>query len=137
MQNRCMKTSTATESNRRRSPATISIYVLTTPNADFFGVSLQITDGLLINQIKSNQTNLLVVYDPTRNRRTTSVAEILHTADITQHTAHSTQHTEHTQLVAKGRTTGGETYVTLHIRATVCTTMYVSCSTSNIATCCI
>ena len=110
MQNRCMKTSTATESNRRRSPATISIYVLTTPNADFFGVSLQITDGLLINQIKSNQTNLLVVYDPTRNRRTTSVAEMLHTADST----HSTQHTEHT-VCAKGRTTVGETYVTLHI----------------------
>ena len=114
MQNRCMKTSTATESNRRRSPATVSIYVLTTPNADFFGVSLQITDGLLINQIKpNNQTNLLVVYDPTRNRRTTSVAEILHTA-------HSTE-CECTQLCAEGRTTGSETYVTLYIRATVCT----------------
>ena len=65
---------------------------MTTPNADFFGVSLQITDGLMINHIiKSNQTNLLVVYDPTRNRRTTSVAEMLHTADST----HSTQHTAH------------------------------------------
>ena len=84
MQNRCMKTSTATESNRRRSPATISIYVLTTPNADFFGVSLQITDGLLINQIKSNQTNLLVVYDPDQESKDNKCCG---------NTAHSTQHT--------------------------------------------